>query len=219
LAAAAAVLLALGTVALVLGRSSGAGSNATASTPANALPATFVADLVATHDECCRLADHHFLKGVPPNDFAAISDKLRGQLGHPVMTGPVGGADWSFRGAAVCVVGSTPSAHLVFAHDAPREFISVFSLPASVVARQSAGGPCYESLTTGHAITGFAEGGGFYCLVGSSSERALTVDELRSIRNRLRREMRDVGVTTVAAKPTPTGEGAIISVAQVRDEH
>ena len=196
LAAAAAIMLALGTVVYVLSRGDSGPQQRLAAAP---LPATVVNALVATHDACAGLHDHHHMKEAPRGDYAAIAGQLASRLGHPVLAAPIGGDAWTFRGAAVCPVGSTPAAHLVFAHERPDEHISIFSMPQSAATgtlvrptmswRCGAVGPCYESTVAGHPVVGFTGNGAFYCLVGSSERGSLTVDELRSICDRLRRDM------------------------------
>lgn len=186
MAAAAAVVLGVGIAAFQMSRPRGMTVIAQA-TPA-ALPADLGERLVRRHDICVRNAphDHHHFTTAPKDDFKAIARGMSGELKHPVVATAMG-HDWDFRGAAVCPVGQTKSAHLVYARgDA---FVSVFSLPASAVSNFPDHQDCDAALA-GHPVAGFVESGAFYCVVGSTGGKTpIDLQQVRAIRDQLRSDV------------------------------
>jgi hypothetical protein len=150
---------------------------------ATSLPAPLASDLVERHDECCSHPDHH-MPGLPRSDFAAIAQVLEARLGWPVLAKPLGG-DWTFYGASICPVGSHDSAHLVFKRGA--EDVSIFSLPVTMIA-DGKNNATYDQIHWGHPIASFISNGGLFCIVCSSPNGSLTLDNAKAMRNQLRTE-------------------------------
>jgi hypothetical protein len=147
---------------------------------ASALPARLAADLVDRHDECCSHPDHH-MPGLPTGDFTAIANALTAKLGWPVLAKPLG-ADWNFKGASICPVGSQDSAHLVFKRG--NDDVSVFSLPTRVVANCKKNAT-FDQMQSGHPIAAFESNGGLFCIVCSSPDGSLTLDNAKAMRKQL----------------------------------
>jgi hypothetical protein len=153
-----------------------------------ALPDAFARDLVATHDHCCALPDHHILKGVPDDDFRMMTQKLRDQLGFPALA-VTAGDGWTFYGAsAFCMVGKAHSAHLVFKRNG--ESLSIFSVAISSESwtdgHAPAEGASLSNMKTGHAILSWVHDGTVYSVVGASADGSLNLHDLTPIADRLR---------------------------------
>jgi hypothetical protein len=77
------------------------------------------------------------------------------------------------------------SGQLFFDANNGKQFVSVFSLPASFV--QGADRGCdYCQANDKHAMAGFVTPSAFYCVVGSSSDGTVTIDNVRNLRDQLR---------------------------------
>jgi hypothetical protein len=154
--------------------------------PVVPLPENLGRQLIATHDSCSRLhaADHHQFQAAPRDNFKAIAQNMKTVLRHPVVASPMG-HDWDFRGAAICPVGSTNTAHLLFTRDG--DFVSVFSLPASSFPGSPNHTIC-DAAVNGRLMAGFVEAGGFHCVVASSGRGAATLDiqQVKALRDQLR---------------------------------
>jgi hypothetical protein len=179
LAAAAVILISL---AIIGYRTHGVAPRATVA--AAALPKPLAEDLVERHDECCSHEDHH-MPGIPRDDYAAIASVLAARLGWPVLAASIGN-DWSFKGASICPVGSQESAHLVFKRG--NDDVSVFSLPAWVVPAADQN-KSFDQTQTGHPIASFISGRGLFCIVCSSPNGSMTLDNANAIRSELRRQL------------------------------
>ena len=145
------------------------------------VPTELVQNLIARHDACGSRPDHHFLPGIAQDDLNAIRKTLARSLDQRVLvtTLPNG---WVFRGAQLCPVGQDRAAHLLFTRG--NQTVSLFSLPNADYPTSSNDTP-YESMTAGHPIAGFTHGNGFYCLVGSSPDGKLSLEEIKSLRDQL----------------------------------
>ena len=189
LAAAAAVALAIG-VEIHFAHRTTPSSNAPIVIAANVLPTSLARDLIQRHDECCDAVEHHGFDhhGVPGDDFAQVRRELHEKLGFPIMSAnlPQG---WKFHGGSVCPVGKFLSGHLVFIHD-DRQFVSLLSVPPAFLDGTDQKGDCSQ-VTDNHPIAGFVTPDGFYCVVGSSTDGSLSVEQVRDLRNRLRPDVAD----------------------------
>ncbi|HTL30196.1 MAG TPA: hypothetical protein VL282_13280 [Tepidisphaeraceae bacterium] len=145
------------------------------------IPTELAQAMVARHDVCADQPDHHFLPGVDKNDLTAIRKSLSKALDQKVLvtTLPDG---WVFRGASLCPVAGERSAHLLFTRG--NQTLSLFSLPNADYPVSNSDIP-YEGVQANHPIAGFTHGNGMYCLVGSSPDGKLTLDELKSLRDQL----------------------------------
>jgi hypothetical protein len=144
--------------------------------------------LVDSHDRCSTYPNHDAYPELSPGNYEAIRRRLQDQLGFPVIAGPIEEAldrgGWRFRGAAVCKVGDVPAAHLVFVRNG--QAISVFSLPRSCCKTSVAESQACEDANPDHPSALFVWSNGVHCVVGSSDDRSLSVDEVRSVLEHLR---------------------------------
>ena len=143
----------------------------------SSLPVTLADNLVSRHDTCCRADDHH---GIPSDDFRQIARELERQLNIRVLASPLD-PSWTFHGASVCPVGAVNSGHLVFARD--KQFVSLFSLPASVL--NNAHLKPVSEMDQNHPIAAFETGNGVYCVVGSSADGSLTLQQVQFLRDKV----------------------------------
>lgn len=194
IAAAALILIGVGVVLTQNRDGTGLFSSAVTDAGASALPADLGVELVRAHDRCVRFHpnDHQLFEAAPRDDFPAIARLLSAELNHPVIATAMG-HDWEFRGAGICPVGPTQSAHMLYARgDA---FVSVFSLPASAFPAHADKVDC-DAAVKGHPVAGFAEQGAFYCVVGSTGGTSpMDAREVQAIRDQLRLDV-------VASRPT-----------------
>lgn len=174
-AAAAVVLLVSGVVLLQ-------GSSRTAE--AAAIDPQFAADLVFRHDDCCQAHNNHQIPGVPKSDMTKLGQVLSENLHAPVMVASLPESGWSFRGGSICPVGkaATSAGHLIFDHG--KSSVSVFSLPRSAYAQNGR----YEAVVDHHAIAGFADSRGTFCLVASKDSR-ITPEHLAALRDRMQADV------------------------------
>jgi hypothetical protein len=149
---------------------------------AESIPEDLAINLALRHDACCRAPDHH-MPGLPRNDLQKIAVILHGQLGFAIMSGQPSAAPWRFDGAAICDVGHTSGAHLIFKQ--ANQDISVFSLPISVDP-QAAGKGEFTAVEDGHPIAGFATKDALYAVVGSSTDNSLSLATVTAMCDRLR---------------------------------
>ena len=117
-------------------------------------------------------------------------------MGFPVLAANLNGS-WKFEGASVSTIGKTRSAQLFF-DSSDNQCVSIFSLPAGFLSG-SAPGCDYCQANDKHSMAGFATGNGFYCVVGSTSQGAMSLDEVRTIRDELRPVMNQPTVAAVLA--------------------
>ena len=164
-----------------------------------AFPGRWAGDLVATHDTCSAIPDHHFVIGVAPDDIAGASDRLANQLGFPVLSMSADNG-WQFRGAAQCRVGTEHTAHLLYRNGDIT--LSVFSISAPAVPGASAS---LESEMAGHQLAGFVRGNTLYCVVEYDPSQTLTPAEVRSLIERLENQL-----------PNPAPAGALAAAGRDR---
>jgi hypothetical protein len=168
------------------------------------LPDAFAAALVATHDYCASLPDHHVLKGVPDNDFRLMTQKLREQLGFPALAAAAGDG-WTFYGAsAMCKVGPASSAHLVFKRSG--QSLSLFSVAVASETwpdgKPPADGARFSNMQNGHPIVSWVQDSTVYSVVGASSDQSLDAKTIAPIAEQMRvaisEAVRDSERTTLA---------------------
>ena len=167
----------------------GVGPGGTEVTFASTVPPPIAQGLVESHDRCSKYADHNVYPELSRDDFAAVRQRLERRLGFPVLAGSVeealGRSGWRFKGAAVCKVGGLETAHLVFVRDG--QAISIFSLPPRTCRESDGGQPreC-EDPNPDHPVAVFVWSDGAHCVVGSSTDRSLSVDQVRAVLEHLR---------------------------------
>jgi hypothetical protein len=184
LAAAAVILVSLGTGAWIW-RAERSSAQLAASP---ALPEFYAQDLVVRHDACCALPDHHFLKGVPDDDFRLMTQKLREKLGFPALAAAVGDG-WKFDGAAAaCKVGPAISAHLVFKQGS--QSLSIFSVAVSSeswpAGKRPADGERFVNMQDGHPIISWVRDDTIYSVVGSNKDGPMDLRDIKPIAQDLR---------------------------------
>jgi hypothetical protein len=145
-----------------------------------ALPQTVAASMVLTHDRCCQARDHHLLRGIHGDDFAAIGRRLSGDLKISVLATPL--TSWQFAGAGPCPVWGHESAHLLY-RDGPRT-LSLFSIPAKDFAMPT-DQDRYDATIGTHELAGFIRDGGLYCVVANSPNGQITAAQVQHLRDQL----------------------------------
>jgi hypothetical protein len=164
------------------------GAGGTEVTFASTVPQPIARGLLESHERCSKYPDHNVYPELSRDDFAAVRQRLERRLGFPVLAGNVeealGRNGWRFKGAAVCKVGDLETAHLVFVRQG--QAISIFSLPPHT-CREGDGRPreC-EDANPDHPVAVFVWSDGVHCVVGSSNDRSLSVDQVRSVLEHLR---------------------------------
>lgn len=161
---------------------------------ADVLPVALETELITTHDRCAAKPSHHRLL-VSMNDDAAMAAAMRSQLSQAVLVARPAQGNWTFKGAAVCSIGSCHTGHLVFVSG--DEALSIFSLPHSLDPNLKDGAHV-ETMKDGHPIAAFAKNGALFCLVSSGTKDAMTVGQLAQMRDHMEGQ-----VTTLAASDAP----------------
>jgi hypothetical protein len=188
LAAAAVFVLAVG---IVFSELKGGARGPNRAPRAIALPSSSADALFASHDEWVKAPGRRIPQGTT-GDLTEAAQELHKRLGFPILAADMPG--WKFEGAAVSKIGNTRSGQLFF-DSSDKQFVSVFSLPASFIQGFAPG--CDYCQTNGkHSMAGFATPSGFYCVVGSSNDGTLTLDNVRNLRDVLRPEMGDKPVAS-----------------------
>jgi hypothetical protein len=165
-----------------------------------ALPGDLAANLFARHDVDEKVKTHQF-SGISQTDYNTMGKQLRSQLGFPVLAANLPGENWKFHGASICTVGKIVTAHLIFDRKG-KQYVSLFSMPVGEVSGSGAG--CdYSEITQNHVLAGFTTSVGFYCVVASSSDDSITIEEVRTIRDELKPLVIDV-------PPSPNSQLATI---------
>lgn len=138
------------------------------------VPPSLYKGMTQTHDE--RVAG-----SAMPADTAtdlASAKGLSDTVKRPVFVAQLTSNGWAFAGGGVRDVGPHSAAQLFFTKG--KASISVFSLPASAVP-QAKDDVTYDTVFNGHPIAGFVHKGGLYCIVGSSTDDSLKVDEVKAL--------------------------------------
>jgi len=183
LAAAAVILLAVGAIFWVV---------ASNSAP-DPFPGDWASELVARHDSCSSLPDHHYVVGVAPDDIAGARNRLANQLGFPVLSMSADNG-WQFRGAGPCPVGPGPTAHFLYRRGDTT--LSVFSLNVPTLSGDTGE---LASEVNGHQLAGFVRGSTLYCVVESDPSQSISPADVRSMIDQLQDQF---------SNPTPSGSGA-----------
>ncbi len=170
LAAAAVIVLSVGLLVLyyqgMFNRITGSGGTAypIVLPSKTEVPLTLARSMLATHTACGKLHDHHTVKDLDGDTYAALTVKLTADLGFPTLVRSIG-PEWKFKGASTCDVGGLRGAHLMFARG--DQTISIFSLPSSCMTGVAPGAQ-YEGTVDDHPVAGFARPGTVYAVIGSS---------------------------------------------------
>ena len=142
------------------------GTGGTEVTFASALPPPIRHGMLESHERCQKF-DHNAYPDLPADNFPAVRERLEKHLGFPVLAGDV------------------DAAHLVFARAG--QAISLFSLPRNCChAARSADARECEDPNPDHPVALFVWSDGVHCVVGSSTDRSLSVDQVRSVLEHLR---------------------------------
>ena len=152
------------------------------------LPPPIRQGMLEKHERCQKF-EHNAYPDLPAGNFAAVRERLEKQLGFPVLAGDVeealGRNGWRFQGAAVCKVGGVNAAHLIFVRN--RQAISLFSFPRDCCKTAPTGGVREgEDSNADHPVALFVWSDGVHCVVGSSTDRSLSVDQVRAVLEHLR---------------------------------
>jgi hypothetical protein len=149
---------------------------------ATAVPDSLYASMLQTHT--ARASGS--AGGDSVTSFDAASG-LASQINRPVFAADLAKDGWTYRGGAVRNVGSHSAAQLFFTKG--KAAVSVFSLPAAA-APDAKDGMTYERNYHDAPIAGFLKGKGLYCIVGSSEDGSLTVDEVKRLLEAHRRDVK-----------------------------
>jgi len=172
-AAAAVILLCAGLLIVRMAGSSSA--------PGQALPAFAAAELVRTHDVCCRSNDHHH---VPDQYSAQMPDTGRwlSTKAHIAVVAISPGGGWNYMGAGPCGVAGNPSGHLLFRRG--NQELSIFSIPATELG-VDAKDALYSADIDGHLISAFTRGGGLYCVLAHDPDGKLSASDVQPLRDQI----------------------------------
>jgi hypothetical protein len=169
-AAAAVLVLGLGS----LGYQIYLANRAPTYTAQYAVPPSLYKGMTQTHDE--RVAG-----SAMPADTAtdlAAAKGLAATVKRPIFLAQLASDGWKFGGGGVRNVAAHSAAQLFFTKG--NASISVFSLPASAVP-QAQDDVTYDTVFNGHPIAGFVHKGGLYCIVGSSTDDSLKIDDVKAL--------------------------------------
>jgi len=139
-----------------------------------AVPPSLYKGMTQTHDE--RVAG-----SATPADTTTDLTAAKGlsnTVNRPVFLAQLTSNGWKFEGGGVRDVGQYSAAQLYFTKG--KASISVFSLPAKAVP-QAKDDVTYDTVFNGHPIAGFVHKGGLYCIVGSSTDDSLKLDEVKAL--------------------------------------
>jgi hypothetical protein len=100
------------------------------------------------------------------------------EIQRPVFAADLTRDGWTFQGGSVRNVGNDRAAQLFFTKG--KASISVFSLPAPAAPGTQYAAD-YDKVYNGAPIAGFTRSGGLYCIVGSSPDGSLQVDEVKRL--------------------------------------
>jgi hypothetical protein len=174
LATAAVLLIAVGIAYMIFFRSND-----------RPIPQFLASAMVSVNEQ---YAAHTLTPDITDPDLRAIREKLRAQVGHPVLVAMLGDG-WKFEGADVCKVSSIPAAHLLFTRG--NESISIFSISALAFYDSDVpDGTGYAQMQNGEPISGFLYGGAVHCLVAHTASGKLSLSELTRLREQLRPAIR-----------------------------
>lgn len=166
----------------------GGGVSGTEVSFVSTVPGPIAQGLRDSHDRCSKYPNHNVYPEISRDDYAAMRQRLERHLGFPVLAGNVeealGRNRWNFKGAAVCKVGNVDAAHLVFVRDG--KAISIFSLPPDSCRHAGRNSHECEDPNPDHPVAVFVWSDGVHCVVGSSTDRSLSVDQVRSVLEHLR---------------------------------
>lgn len=138
------------------------------------VPTSLYKGMTQTHDE--RVAG-----AATPADTTtdlAAAKGLSNAVDRAVFLAQLTTNGWKFEGGGVRDVGQYSAAQLFFTKG--NASISVFSLPAKAVP-QAKDDVTYDTVFNGHPIAGFVHKGGLYCIVGSSTDDSLKLDEVKAL--------------------------------------
>lgn len=151
--------------------------------------------MVARHQSCGALKDHHLVTG---NNIEQIKSRLQAQLGFPVTFAmPADG--WTFKGAGRCSVGDISGAHFLF--ERGKQEVSVFALPADSVRQVHTGSTVYQNKCGGCPVAAAVHGPALYAAVGSSEDGSLLLPEVAAIRDQFLAAIPDQAVESCLVTP------------------
>ena len=146
------------------------------------LPRNVAQAMIVVHDRNTALTDY---KLVPGRDLEKIREQLSQDVKIPVAVVELGDG-WTFKSAAECKVAEVPAAEIEYSKQG--QILSVFSIPAEAIY-SAPNGAEYEQVVDGHALSGFRNGPGLYCLVGSAGADAPTLKAIKPLKETLQGTM------------------------------
>jgi hypothetical protein len=124
------------------------------------------------------LKAHHAGAAATGVTTLAQAEDLKKEIDRPVLVADLTRDGWTFDGASVRKVGDFSAAQLKFSKG--KASISVFSLPSAAASGAQYGAE-YDKVFNGSPIAGFLKGPGLYCIVGSSPDGSLSIDEVKRL--------------------------------------
>lgn len=153
------------------------------------LPPEVAQQMIHRHEEMASMSQPHQLTSSHDN-LSQVRQELQQKLGAIKMAGlELGDPGWEFRGARLTAVAGQAAAELLYEWHGPGEQrVSIFILSAPPSCAGYGTGD-YSLVSDGHPISGFLQGGGLYCVVGSSADGSLKPLEVDHIRQALQRQL------------------------------
>jgi len=146
---------------------------------------------IAIPDELYKaMVDTHSVRVTHPTGDTvttlAAAGSLSAPVNRPVLVADLTKDGWKFEGGAVRDVGGHPTPQLFFTKG--QAALSVFSLPAAA-APGGREGSDYATVKENSPIAGFMKGDGLFCIVGSSPDNSLPLEEVKQLLDRHRTEL------------------------------
>lgn len=147
------------------------------------IPASVAHTLADDHDHMVADANK-WSSEIPHDNPEQLAAALKQKLNYAPMTASPGDG-FSLVGAVPTGKGS--GAQLLYQKG--NQTVSVFSLPASQVPLCQNNANVSGAAIPNHPMAGFVHDGGFYMLVGSSTDNSISSTEVQALRNKLRSTM------------------------------
>lgn len=158
------------------------------------VPDWFADAMISAHDSYKTVAAHPAGRDLPQNDLNALRDRLKQDVGHPVLVAMLGNG-WQFKGAALVEINRVMTSHLMFSRGS--DSISIFSISANLLySNQQHDGSVYSEVRAGHELAGFVSGGAVHCLVAQSADQSISLADVRGLRDKLRESPTAMGATS-----------------------
>jgi hypothetical protein len=143
------------------------------------LPTEFAEAMVRVHDTNAGMAAP---TSAAATQLTTLKEKLSKDVGIPVIVSADLGDGWVMKSSGETVIQKSKAAYVTYAKSG--QTVTVFSISA-YGAYQAPDGAEYAQTVNGHGLSGFRDGNGLYCVVGSATAGAPSLDELNKLRDSL----------------------------------